>query len=319
MHTVDRLTKKVYAMGTSCEITIYDKLDEEVLNSCIERLYDIENKMSVFKNISDVSTINSNAGKGFSLVSPDTAYVIRMAKKYSNLSNGAFSITVKPLINLWKQKMKDNIFPNKEEIFEALKLVNDNDILIRDNRVMLLNQNQEIDLGSIAKGYAADEIKKLLEDYNVKSAIINLGGNVMLVGKKLDNSKWQVGLQNPFKQRGEIFGYIELPEKTVVTSGSYERFYIINGIKFSHIINPINGYPVSNTLASVTVVTDNSIDADAMSTILFVLGLKDGIDFVKTLEEFETIFVATNKMVFCPSTLKENIKILDSTFEVSFY
>jgi thiamine biosynthesis lipoprotein len=171
-----------------------------------------------------------------------------------------------------------------------------------------------IDLGAIAKGYAADEVSKVLKENAVEHAIINLGGNVFAMGKNFDGDLWKVGIQDPFSQRGDIIGMIEVENKSIVTSGIYEKYFEKDGKKYHHILNTSTGYPCDNSIAGVSIVSEKSIDGDAISTSVFSLGLEDGMKFINTIPGVECIFITKDKQVYITTGLKDNFKITNEEF-----
>ena len=178
----------------------------------------------------------------------DTYSVIEKAVQYSKLTDGALDATIEPIVKLWGIGTDKERVPSKNEIEEKLKLVNYKDIILdnKNSTVQLKRTGQAIDLGAIAKGYTADEIKKVLLDNKISSALINLGGNVFAVGNKTDGTSWNIGIQNPLDTRGQYLGTISVTDKSVVTSGNYERFFIVDGKRYHHIFDPKTGYPSEN-------------------------------------------------------------------------
>jgi len=148
-----------------------------------------------------------------------------------------------------------------------------------------------LDLGGIAKGYIADKVCDLLIQYNCKGAIINLGGNVLTLGEKPDNTLYKIGIQDPSKPVGEYLAIVKIKAKSVVTSGIYERYFIKDGIRYHHILNPFNGYPYESDIAGITIISNKSVDGDALSTICFTLGTKKTLAFIETIENTEAIVV----------------------------
>ncbi|MGE5628918.1 MAG: FAD:protein FMN transferase, partial [Solirubrobacterales bacterium] len=169
----------------------------------------------------------------------------------------------------------------------------------------------------IAKGYSADEVARVLRENNVKHAIINLGGNVIVLNENVNGKPWNIGIQNPFDTRGEIVGTISATNKTIVTSGIYERYFEKDGVRYHHILDPFTGYPMNSDLASVTVVTDVSIDADAMTKNLFYLGSQKGLAYIQQSGNVEAIFITKDKKVYITKGLKDNIKITNSEYKLS--
>ncbi|EJT6665689.1 FAD:protein FMN transferase [Clostridium perfringens] len=263
-------------------INLEDEKGNKVIDEASNIMRSFEEKLSFFKENSEVSLINKNAGVRFVKVSKETFEIIKKAKYYSKITNGLFDITIAPLMELWKISSKSPMIPREKEIKDFLKLVNYCDIKIDEENesVMLLNKNQKIDLGGIAKGYIADKIIEFYERNNVKSAIINIGGNVKVLGKKEDENLWKVGIVEPLKHSVENICAIDVSNKSVVTSGDYERGFICKDKYYHHILNPQNGNPSNSDLKSITLVTDESIDADALATPLFIMGKDDASNFM---------------------------------------
>ncbi|NLK97287.1 MAG: FAD:protein FMN transferase [Epulopiscium sp.] len=316
------IKEEIYALGTVIQIQIYDA-DEEKAKKAIEesekRVQEIENKMTVNKEKSEVILINENSGINSVQVSPDTFYVIQKAKKYSDLSGGAFDLTVEPIVKLWGIGTENARVPKQEEIDALLGLVDYNDVVLDEstNQVKLNREGQAIDLGAIAKGYAGDEVKKILKEHGIKTAFVNLGGNVVTLGSKLDGSPWRIGVQNPLDERGKHIAVIEVVDETLVTSGNYERYFIEDGKRYHHIIDPKTGYPAEAGIISSTIVTNSSIDADALSTSVYVLGLEKGMELIESLENVEAVIVTEDKKIYVTSGLKERFKLENEEFQLA--
>ena len=305
-----------YVLGTTIRLSIYDGGSQNAIDDAIARLYEIDAKMSYFKADSEISGINAVAGKGMFQISDDTAFVLDIAVQYSQLSKGSLDPTIRPVINQWRIFSKDARIPSEKDLKKALSLVNYNDIVFGDGCIGLKRFGQEIDLGCIAKGFAADEIKNIFLEHGVKSALIDLGGNIYAVGNDPNGSAWKIGIQDPFGNRGEILGYLEVSDKSVVTSGVYEKNSIIDGIEYHHIINPHTGYPADNSLASVTLISEHSIDGDALSTIGIVLGLDEGYDFINSTEDVEAVFVTMDKKIHMTSGLLESFRVINPEYTI---
>jgi thiamine biosynthesis lipoprotein len=172
----------------------------------------------------------------------------------------------------------------------------------------------QVDLGAIAKGYAADEVAEILKENGVQHAIINLGGNVLTIGGNMKGSPWRIGIQDPFNPRGEFMGIITIEDKTVVTSGTYERYFEQDGKRYHHILDPRTGYPAENEVASVSIITNKSMDGDGNSTSVLLLGLEEGMKFVESQEGVDAIFVTYDKKVYITSGLKDVFTVTNSQF-----
>ena len=175
----------------------------------------------------------------------------------------------------------------------------------------------KIDLGGIAKGYAADKIYKYLkEDENLENALINLGGNIRILGNKEKNQPFSIGIQDPTKPRGNSIGNIKVSDKSVVTSGIYERYLEKNNKIYHHMLNPHTGYPFENNLSSVTIISDKSIICDALSTTTFGLGIEKGLKLIESLDNVDAIFVTKDKKIYLSSNLKDKLNLTDNSFTI---
>lgn len=298
-----------FSLGTMNTITIFDSNRKDALNTACQRVLEIDDRMSVFKKNSDIMKINRSAGIKSEKINKDTFEVLKRALKFCKLSKGSFDITIRPLTCLWGIGKKQRFIPNKREIEEKLKLVNYNDLYLDEKKgeAYLRKKGQAIDLGGIAKGYAADEVRRIFLQYNIENALINLGGNIVAMGHNSSGEPWNIGVQNPLAPRGEYIGIVKVVNKTIVTSGSNEQFFIKDGIRYHHIINPNTGYPVNNGMLSVTVLSEASIDADAITTALFVKDINDSIALLKSIKA-EAIFVMGNKDIFTTEGLVHNFE-----------
>jgi len=307
-------------LDTLISIQAYGTNASEAIDKVFQRIDEIEKKMSAKADYSEVIGINQMAGQGFSKVSPDTFFVIEKGLYYAKLSEGKFDITVGPLVELWGIGTDHARLPGSEEIREVLPLVDFTKVEINeeDRSVFLKQPGMAIDLGGIAKGYAADEAAKVLRQNGITQGTINLGGNILVLGTKPDGSLWRIGIQNPFfKTRGSIMATVEVKDKTLVTSGPYERYFEEDGKIYHHILDTESGYPVDNELMSVTIIADSSIDADALSTAVFAMGLKRGMSFVEKLDNLDAIFITKDYKVYVTSGAKEyNFMITDKEFQL---
>ncbi|MGV8983569.1 FAD:protein FMN transferase [Clostridium sp.] len=303
-------------MGTIVQLKVYGGNAEKATQKALERISDIENKMSVSIKTSEITKLNEKAGNSGQKLSKDTYFVIDEAMKYSKLTEGAFDISIEPIVKLWGIGTDKERVPSKNEIEEKLKLVNYKDIIIdsKNSTVKLKRTGQAIDLGGIAKGYTADELKKVLIDNKVRSALINLGGNIFAMGSKTDGTSWSIGVQNPLDTRGKYIGTLKVIDKSVVTSGNYERYFIVNGKRYHHIFDPKDGYPSENGIISTTIVSDKSIDGDVLSTSTYVMGLTKGLKLVESIKGVEAIFITSDKKVYVTSGLRDSFNLTDKEF-----
>lgn len=308
--------REFYVLGTVVQLKVYGSNGKIAVEEAVNRLNDIDNKMSVFKEYSEISMINENGGISNVEVSKDTYFVVKEAVKYSELSEGGFDPTIRPVVELWGIGTDKVRVPSDNEIASKLKLVNYKDIILneKDRTIKLRNKGQNIDLGGIAKGYAADEVKSILIKNNIKSALINLGGNIYALGKKPDRTQWYIGIQNPLGKRGESVGFISVKNKSVVTSGNYERYFISNEKRFHHIIDPKTGYPSDSKIISSTIISDYSIDGDGLSTGVYIMGLDKSIKLIESIKGIDAIFITENREIYITSGIKNKFKLVDENF-----
>ncbi|KIN80596.1 FAD:protein FMN transferase [Clostridium botulinum] len=312
------VSRETYLMGTIINIKAYGKNADKAVQASVDKISDIENKMSLNISTSEVNKINKNAGIAPVKVSKNTFDVVKASLIYSEKSKGSFDITVEPLVSLWGIGTDKARIPSKDEISNTLKLINYKDVIIneKESTVMLKRKGQAIDLGAIAKGYTADELKKVLLNYNVSSAFLSLGGNVYVLGNKPDKTPWKIGVQNPLEPRGDYLGIVSVSDKSVVTSGNYERFFERNGKRYHHIFDTKTGYPAEKGLISVSIISDKSIDGDALSTSVYTLGLDEGKKLIESLKGVEAIFVTNDKKVYVTSGLKDVFKLTNTDFKL---
>lgn len=269
------LVKEGFYFDTYISITVYSAKYEKELNECMKMCERYENLFSRTVEGSDIYNIN-NAGGEYVDVDPETYYLLTKALEYCKETNGAADITVAPLMDIWGFSVKDPEYvpslPDDATLSVALNHVNyKNVILDTPGKVRLNDKYAAIDLGFIAKGYIADKLKEYLESQGVKSAIISLGGNINVIGTKPDGSDYNIGIKDP-DNSSAIISSVSVNDKSVVTSGTYERYVLIDDKKYHHILDTKTGYPVDNNIKSVTIISDNSLDGDALSTICLILG-----------------------------------------------
>lgn len=309
-------TRTELIMGTVVKVTLYENGSEEILDKVFERVKEIESLVSINQDNTELDKLNENAGIKPVKLSDTSFEIIEKALYYSEISNGEYDLTIGPLVKLWSIGLPEAKVPTQEEIDETIKKIDYSKVqLNKDTKeVFLEEKGMLLDLGSIAKGYAADEIVKILNEENIDSAIIDLGGNIYALGLKEGNRNWKIGIQNPYDERGRIIGALEVSNKTVVTSGVYERYIEQDGEKYHHILNPSTGYPYETEIAGVSIISDKSIDGDALSTLIFTKGLEEGLEFVENIDGVDAIFVTNDKEVYVTKGLKGNFEITNEEF-----
>lgn len=314
------ISKTALVIGTVCTITLYDSDDTSIIDKAIARLSELEDILSINKTGTELDEVNNMAGISPVTVSQDTLNVVKKGVEYSALSNGSLDITVGPLVKLWGIGTEAAKVPSNEEIEIAKSLINYNDVVIDEDKstIYLKNPNMIIDLGAIAKGYAADEVAKLLTENGIKSAIINLGGNIFALGKKIDGSLWKVGVQNPEKDGAEAtIGYVTVANKSIVTSGVYERYFEENGKKYHHILSPETGYPYENEILGVSIISDASIDGDSLSTTLFALGVEKGLELIESTDGVDAIFITKDHKLHMTKGFEEIFTLTNQDYTIA--
>ncbi len=282
---------------------------------------EVEQKMSVTIPASEISEINRNAGVKAVSVSDETYGLIEEALRIAAETNGALDITVGPLVGEWGIGSENAHVPPEQTIETLLSLVGYQDVELdsRAKTVFLPKKGMKIDLGAVAKGFAADEAVRLLRDAEVDRGIIDFGGNIVVFGRKQGKGFWRIGIQQPDDSRGKYFGIVELEQGAVVSSGTYERYFIRDGIRYHHILDPAAGYPVRNSLESVTIVTESGTEADAYSTAVFVMGLETGFSFITEKNGLEAVFVTKEKNVYVTEGLRESYLQSSADYPVTPY
>lgn len=290
-------------MGTFAEVSVYAK-DEKTAGQAVEGALDemerMDRIMSNYKQDSELSQVNKNAARSPVPCQGVLLDVIEQSHYYSELSGGAFDITVSPAVALWGFFREKGHIPPDKEIEKVLPSVSYRNIVINKNAgtnklstVFFKNTQTQIDLGAIGKGYAVDKALGIVKKFGLDNACINLGGNIYVLGAPPGKSAWKIGIQHP-RNKDEILGYLELRDEATATSGDYERFFEIKGKRYSHIISPFTGRPVGGTIAT-TIVAPTGTEVDALSTSLFVLGHEKGLELIKKIPNVHAMIIYEGK------------------------
>ena len=290
-------------LNTAVTVTIYDSQDRELLTECMNLCDKYEKIFSRTASDSELYQLNHReltpvAGTEDTFqISDPLAELIRKGLYYSELSEGAFDTAEDPQV------------PEDRLIQKALTKCDYHNVSVSDNNeVILKTEDTAIELGAIAKGYIADRLKDFLVKKGVNSAIINLGGNVLCIGSKPDGTPFKVGIQKPFADRNETV--MDITGKSVVSSGIYERCFKQGGKLYHHILNPQTGYPYDNGLISVTIISDQSVDGDALSTTCFALGLEDGLKFAEK-KGVQAVFITEDYELHYTDGFQDEINVTD--------
>lgn len=296
-----------FCFDTVCQITIYasySKNESDIINTCFEMCDKYDNLFNKHSEKSELYKINSHNSE-YVEVSIDTRDIIHDSIYYSDLSGGAFDITISPLTDLWDINNNPHI-PKEKEITNKLKYVNYKDIHLKNNTVRLSRKQQSMDLGGIAKGFVADRLKTYLKEKKISSAIINLGGNILTIGNN-NNQDFIIGIKKPFGESDTDYSAkIKIKDKSVVTSGVYERYFKENNKLYHHILNPKTGYPVDNNLYSVTIISEKSEEGDALSTATFVMGLEKGLSLINSMDDTYAVFITDDYKIHLSDGLRIN-------------
>lgn len=309
-------TRTDFVLGTVCTIRLVQGGDDKLLDSAFARLRQIEDELTVNKSGSEIDAVNAAAGEHAVKVGADALAILKKDLGYSAMTDGAFDASVGPLVKLWGIGTDHARLPAKSEIEAARKLVGWKDIVLDEaaGTVFLKRPGMALDLGSGTKGYATDQLVAMFRSASVKSAIIDLGGNIFVMGSRPDGKPWRVGLQNPdSSERGDYIGVADLSNKTMVTSGVYERFFIQNGKRYHHILDPATGYPVDNGLTSVTIITGKSFDADGFTTALFAVGRERGMQLAEKAG-VDVIMVDDKHHVYMSPGVSKYFQLTDPAF-----
>lgn len=290
----DPITATAFKLNTVVTITIYDSQDTSILDGAMALCDEYEQIFSRTMEASELYQLNAGTlprEDGAFVLSEPLSDLISQGLYYSGLSGGAFDISIAPVSSLWDFTSGEAILPDVRELSEALALVDYEQVFLDGASLRFGMEGMELDLGAIAKGYIADRIKDYLISQGVESAIIDLGGNILCVGKRPDGEPFRIGIQRPFADRSETAAIVEIDGKSVVSSGIYERYFEKDGVLYHHILNPDTGYPYDNGLVSVTIISDNSVDGDGLSTSCFALGLEKGMKLVDSLPDVYAAFI----------------------------
>lgn len=304
----------VDAMDTYMTLKAYGKNRDEALDAAkmeIERLDDL---WSVGNSDSEVSALNKEKQI---TASDETIELIECAQKISDATNGAFDITIYPLMDLWGFTTQKYQVPEDAAIAKILKnnIGMDKVVVEDDSNTVTLLDDAQIDLGGIAKGFASQSVAQIFEEYQVSHGIISLGGNVQAIGTKPDGSRWKVGIESP-DDNFDMVGTYEAKDEAVITSGGYERYFEKDGKTYHHILDPKTGKPADSDLISVTIVSKSGMKADCLSTTLFVLGKEDAIRYWKgQKDDFDFILVDEDDRIYVSEGIEEHFSS-DYDFEI---
>ena len=306
-------------LGTVCTVQLFEYGKQKYYDTLFERLEQIEAHMSMNIPSSDIARINAASGVQKIAVHEDTFKVIRRALDIAQLSDGAFNPASGALVKLWNIGSDAPHLPSQEEIEGALALCDWRSVVLSEDgeekSVYLPVKGTALDLGGIAKGFAADELAALIKKLKIPRAIIDLGGNIYAVGEKKGKEAWKVGIKNPFDSAASPVVALSVKDVSVVTSGVYERFFVYEGRLFHHLLDCKTGYPADNGLMSVTIVNGSSMDADALATAVFVMGKERGMDLLRRINT-QGLCIDTEKTIDATESIKTQALLLNEEFSI---
>ena len=300
------VSKSDFYFNTVITITLYGEENASYIDDCFKLASHYENLFSNTIADSDISKINNANGTPVT-VDDDTIELLQKGIYYGDLSQGQFDITIGKLSSLWDFPNNSGTVPSESDIEATLSTIDYHAIDIDGNEVSLSNPDAMIDLGGIAKGYIADKMKDYLNEKDITSGMINLGGNVLTLGDKPDGSNYNIGIQKPFSDDGTAIASVEVSDETVVSSGVYERYFYVGDNFYHHILNPKTGYPYDNNLLGVTIICPKSVDGDGLSTTCFALGLEDGMKLIESLDDTEAVFITDDYELHTTSGIGSDI------------
>lgn len=307
------ITVTDYKLNTYVTVTIYDSTDTALLDECIALCDKYEMIFSRTNPESELYKLNhgmlKQSADGYYTVSDELYEVISVGKKYSELSDDAFCIAMEPLTSIWNFTDGMNMVPDNAHIDTVLPFLKSEDVHLRaPNEVAFVNKGMGIDLGAIAKGYIADKMKEYLISKGVNSALIYLGGNVLCIGEK-ETGAFKIGIEKPFDVDGDPAAVVSISDASVVTSGTYERYFEKDGEFYHHILDKNTGYPIENGLTAVTIISSSSTDADALSTTCFSLGLEKGMELLESLDDADGFFITSDGEYHYTEGFDENYQL----------
>ncbi len=305
-------TSEIFAMDTIMDLSAYGAKAEDALRASEKEIMRLEKLLSVTVEGSEISAINQSAGNLEADVSEETASLISFSKQMSERTGGAFDISVAPLVNAWGFVSGYFTVPSKQTIDELVQLAGSDRINISGTKIFLEQSGMSIDLGGIGKGYASQRVIDVMKGYGINSALISLGGNIAAIGNKTDGSQWRILIQDP--RDPELYaGKVSITDKSVISSGGYERYFEENGVKYHHILDPKTGYPAHSGLLMSTIICSDGATGDALSTATFVMGEEKAIQLWRSSDDFEMVLVTEDARVLATVGVADSFEFMGDT------
>ncbi len=307
-------SSQIYALDTVIDITAYGENAQEAVSAATSEIYRLEKLLSVTDENSEIYKLNNGNGE-MQTLSDDTYALLTLAKNISAETKGKFDPTIYPVLKLWGFTRSEYSVPSDDEITATLSKVDYENITLSDGNTVCLQNNAEVDLGGIAKGFIADKAAKAIEEARCTCALISLGGNVRTIGEKPSGENWSIGIKNP--EGNDYFATLTAQDCSVITSGAYQRSFTQDGKTYHHILDPQTGKPSESDAVSVTIIGKDGAMCDALSTAIFVGGTK----FAEELqdENFEYVILAKDGNVYASSSLKGSLSLITNSFADIIY
>ncbi|TVP91341.1 FAD:protein FMN transferase [Alkalibacterium sp.] len=308
-----------FLLGTVANMRVFNQDGEDAMDKAFDRVKELDEWFSMQNPDSEISEVNRQAGIEPVEVSEEVFYVMERALHFAEESGGSFDPTIGAVTSLWGIGQEYAAVPDQDELDAAVAVVDYQLVeLDEDNQTIYLQEEgMVLDLGAIAKGYITDEAARVLVEEGVNTAIVDLGGDIVVVGNSTrgEDDPWNVGIQNPYGDRGDIIGMVPVSDRAIVTSGIYERLVRDGDDEYHHLMNPDTGYPFENNISGISIIADNAMDADAIANIAFSLGVEEGLDYINGLEGVEVIYTTNDLEVFVSEGITEDVEINHNDFE----
>lgn len=308
----------MFVLGSVCSIQCFTDRSrseiEPVLQACVLRLAELDRHLSANADESTVIDINREAGRSAVEVPADMYPVFQRSSFFAERTKGAFNPVIGGVVKLWNIGFENAQKPDAQDIQAALLRTDYRGLQLSGGRVFLKEAGMKLDLGAIAKGFAADEVRRMVKQGGVGSALIDIGGTITVLGARPDGKAWVIGIRDPCVRQGEPVISVPMENRSISTSGSYERYFERDGVRYHHIINPATGYPVRNNVVSVSVFSDSAVDADALSTACFVLGYDAALSLLSEFPHTDAVFIFDDNTVRTTAGFEKVLRIVNPSF-----
>lgn len=307
-------TDETFLMDTIVTQTVYGPNSSIIIGEAVDLMKDIEKTYSSYLDSSIISEINANAGVSPVPVGEEERNVIKRCVEFSEQSDGLFDLTIAPLVKLWNITGDEPHIPTEEEIAAALPLIDYRNVIVNEEKstVYLSHPDMELDFGATVKGYAVQKVLELYRQSDIAGGILSLGGNVAAFGKKPDGSAFRTGIRDPHGTAADYFAILEMSDQVIATSGAYERYFEQDGKIYHHILNPLTGYPCESDLLSVTVVSEDGLLCDYLSTMFYMLGKESVVSHLNE-NSYSLIALDEQGKIYISPRIMEHFTLLDSS------